>query len=121
MSAGQFLDAFYETNSGEICGVRIQPETAALVLDAVSNTIPAGPATQLASAQVGRGKRSIGVNTRTVTVEFTGAVPDGYQPNGKITLPWLQQASFEALPKNALGTYLGVGVRLAGRSPERIR
>jgi len=121
MSAGQFLDAFYETNSGEICGVRIQPETAALVLNAVTNTIPAGPATQLASAQVSRGKRAIGVNTRTVSIRFTGAVPDGYQINGTITLPWLQQDTFEALPNRATGTYLGNAVILVGKSPETIR
>lgn len=121
MSAGQFLDAFYETNSGEICAIRTQPETAALVLNAVTNTIPAGPATQLASAQVGKGRRAIGVNARLVRVRFTGAVPDGYQANGIIALPWFQPDSFEALPNKATGTYLGVSVVLAGKTPETIR
>ena len=121
MSAGQFLNAFYETNSGNIAGIRVQPETAALVLNGVTNTIPAGPADQLASAQVGKGRRSIGINARLVRIRFTGAVPDGYQAGGEIALPWLQFASFEALPKNATGTYLGVGVTLVGRSSETIR
>jgi hypothetical protein len=121
MSAGQFLDAFYETNNGNICAIRIQPETAALVLNAVTNTIPAGPADQLASAKAGGGRRTIGVNARQVRVRFTGAVPEGYQPGGEISLPWLQFSTFEALPKNATGTYLGSGVILTGRSPETIR
>lgn len=121
MSAGNFLDAFYATNGGEICAIRIQPETAALSLGGVANTIPAGPATQLASAQVSRGKRSIGVNARTVTVKFVGAGPDGYQANGKITIPWLNPGTYEEIPNKATGTYLGAGVILAGKSPERIR
>lgn len=121
MSAGQFLDAFYETDNGEICAIRTQPETAALVLNAVTNTIPAGPSTQLASAQVGKGRRAIGVNARLVRIRFTGAVPDGYQAGGIITLPWFQPATYNALPNKATGTYLGVAVVMAGRTPETIR
>ncbi len=122
MSAGSFLDAFYELNNGDIAAIRVQPETAALVLDGVTNAIPAGPATLPVSAKVSKTNREIGIGPRTVTIEFTGAVPDGYAPNSKITLPWFEAASWNALPpRGATGTYLTVGVRLTGKSPESIR
>ncbi len=141
MSAGSFVDGFYELNNGDIAAIRVQPETAALVLDTVTNAIPTGPATLPVSAKVSKTNREIGIGPRTVTIEFTaadgvldvlvqiiargeptGAVPDGYAPNSKITLPWFQAASWNALPpRGATGTYLAVGVRMTGKSPESIR
>jgi hypothetical protein len=118
LSSGNFLRAFYETDSLAICAVSIQPETAALALDGVTNAIPAGPADQLASAKVSGSRREIGVICRGVYVEFDGAPPEGYSEGSVIFLPWLQPATFAALPNNATGTYLGASVRLVGKKPE---
>lgn len=121
MSAGQFLDAFYEMDNTSIAAVKIQPETAALVLDGSTNTIPAGPADVPVLAKVSGSRRSYGIHCRTVTVKFTGAVPDGYQPDGQITLPWLQQVSWAALPPKATGTYLASPVTLVFKTAEKVK
>lgn len=121
MSAGQFLRAFYELNSGEVASIRIQPETAALVMDGVTNTVPAGPADVPGSAAVSRGNRALGINARKVSIRFTAEPPTGYSDNSVITLPWLQPTTWEALALGSTGTYLGAGVQLVGKSPERIR
>lgn len=121
MSAGAFLRAFYELNSGAIAPIRIQPETGALTFGATNNTIPAGPATLPVSARVSNSNRSIGIKPRSVTVRFTGAVPEGYQALSTITLPWLAPETWETLAPGATGTYLGGSVTLVGKSPERVR
>lgn len=121
MSAGAFLDAFYELNSGSIAGIRIQPETAALVLNGVTNTIPAGPANLPVLAKATGGRRSYGINCRLVRVKFTGTPPTGYKEDSVITLPWLQADTYEALVRGQTGTYLTASVKLVGKSPEEVR
>ena len=123
MSAGAFLNAFYETEVGNIAPIRAQPETAALVLDGTTNAIPAGPATAgFPSAQVSKGRRSIGVNTRLVRVQFApGAAPTGYKEGVAIALPWFQADSFANLPTGATGTYLSASVVMVGKTAESVR
>lgn len=121
MSAGIFLDAFYELNSGEIARIRTQPETAALVLEGTTNTIPAGPATLPTAAQVSGGRRSLGIHTRLVRVQFTGAPPTGYKEDGIVTLPWFNPTTWEGLTRGDTGTYLASSVKLVGKSPEIVR
>lgn len=123
MSAGPFLRGFYETEVGNIAPIRLQPETAALSLDGSTNAIPAGPSTAgFPSAQVSRGRRSIGVNARLVRVQFApGAAPTGYKEGVAIALPWFQADSFANLPTGATGTYLGSSVTLVGKTAESVR
>jgi len=123
MSAGAFLEAFYETDAGNIAPIRTQPESAALVIEGQTNTIVAGPATAgFPSAVVSRGKRALGVNARTVRVKFPdGTGPDGYQAGGTISLPWYDPTTFALLPTRGTGTYLGSSVTLIGKSPETVR
>lgn len=124
MSTGPFLAAFYETNNGRIAPIRIQPETAALVIDGDTNAIPAGPADIPVSAKVSGGKRGVGLTPRTVTIKFDADVAGTQIVQGNtITLPWLQPATWESFDPqgNLTGTYLSTPIRLVGKSAERIR
>lgn len=123
MSAGAFLNAFYTTNAGLVVSISIQPETAACVIEGNTNVIPAGPAGPgLPSAQVSKGKRSIGINARSIRVRFApGAAPTGYVDGGIVQLPWLDPTSFALLPAKGTGTYLGSSVTLVGKTDENVR
>lgn len=123
MSAGEFVKSIYETNKGNFCAVKVQPETLAAVMDGVTNAAGAGPVNQEASASVSSGKRTIGVNCRTVTLRWTGDAPDGYSGDD-VVIPALTPAFYEACDPNAVGvtgTYLESGVIPVGRSPETVK
>lgn len=124
MSAGVFQTALYSSNiTGTIHPIRIQPETLALSLGGTANAAATGTAV-LPSAQVSKGKRSIGINARTVTVKFTSAnAPDGYKADSPITVPWLQNnaAFLNAVPGVTAVSYLGETAILVGKSPEFVR
>lgn len=121
MSSGAFVNSFYESNElGTTHPVRVQPETIALVLGGQANTAPAGTGAIGPSAQVGRGKRSIGINARTVTVKLTATLA-GYLAGSTITLPWLAEGTYAALtPKVTTGTYQTVACILTGKSAEKV-
>lgn len=122
MSSGRFLRAFYTLNNGEKAAIRVQPETGALVLNGVTNTIPAGPATWPVRARVSGSRRGLGTFARTVSVRFgPTSAPEGYVPGGTITLAWFNPTTWEALPPDAPGTYLGADVTLAWKTSEKIK
>lgn len=123
MSSGPFLDAFYTTDNADVVGIRVQPETVALVLEGATNTVPAGPAAPgFPSAMVSGGKTRIGINARKVRVKFAlGGAPTGYKDGSTIELPWLDPLSFLTLPAKASGTYLGSPVTLVGKTAESIK
>ena len=122
MSSGAFLEAFYETDNGDKVRIRTQPETAALVIEGTTNAIPAGPASAgFPSAQVSKGRRSIGINARLVRIQFPpGGAPDGYDDRHAIALPWFQSSTFTALPPAGTGTYLSTVCNFVGKTPEKI-
>lgn len=124
MSAGNFEIVNYEsTATGSIHPIRVQPETLTLSLGGTSNAAPAGSAI-LPSAQVSKGKRSIGINARTVTVKFTAPnVPTGYKADSPITVPWLQDnAAFNGAVRGVTEvSYLANPAVLVGKSPEVTR
>jgi len=124
MSSGAFVTSKYaSTATATIHPIRVQPETLALQLGSTANAAPSGTAV-LPSAQVSRGRRSIGINARTVTVKFAaGSVPSGYKAESPITLPWLQENSAftTAVPGTTAVTYLGQTAILVGKSPEITR
>lgn len=119
MSAGAFGVARYQTDAGNLCNVKIQPETLAATIDGTANSIPLGATNQEASAIVSGG-RGNGVFCRKLRLQFTGAVPDGYQSGGVVTIPWLVQAAWAGFKKNDTGTYLGSPVRVVGKTAERV-
>lgn len=123
MSAGEFQRAVYETNEGNFANVRVQPETLAAEVGSATNAEATGDVNQEASAIVGGSKRSIGINCRTVTLEWTSEPPADYSGD-PVTIPALTPAFYNACNPNdntATGTYLGAAVRAVGRSPERVR
>lgn len=122
MSAGPFLDSFYESDTGEIHNIRIQPETASLLIDGVTNTIPAGPANNSQQVKVSAARNSFGVKARKVRFEMTS--PSTTNPiiaaGSILELPWLQSDSFLTVtrPGKQTGTYLGGNIRVVGGTPE---
>lgn len=107
MSAGDFTDAFYQTDAGKITTIRIQPETLTLTLNAVANASAAGPPEAgLPSAKVSGGRREFGINARLIRVRFTGTLPPGYSGGKSIlTLPVMSQTVFAGYSKGQTGTY----------------
>lgn len=123
MSAGEFEISVYETNAGNFAGVKVQPETLEAIVDNTTNVAGAGPVNQEGRASVSGGKRSNGINCRTVTLEWTAAPPDGYSGD-PVTIPALTPAFYAACNPNnasATGSYLGAAVRAYGRSPETVK
>jgi hypothetical protein len=122
MSSGIFADSFYESNKlGTVHPIRVQPETISLTLGGQANTAPDGASAILPSAQVSRGKRSIGINARTVSIRLTATLAN-YKAGSVITLPWLDPDTFDAIiPKATTGTYLATACIVVGTSPETVK
>jgi len=62
------------------------------------------------------------MNARTVTLAFTGALPDGYLGT-PIRIPVLKPSTYNSWTEtpDKTGTYLGVGVKVIGSSSETKR
>ena len=121
MSSGPFVRSFYSTDAGNIVRIRVQPETLALTLNAVANDAPAGPATPgFPSAKVSLNNSEIGINPRNVTIAYTAGASAALQ-GLTVPLPWMDLATFTALPDGATGTYQAEPVELISKSNERIR
>lgn len=121
MSAGPFTDSKYESEAGTIHFIRIQPETAAAVINGVTNTAPSDPIDTPGSALASGGKRRFGLIARTVTLKPVGEPPTGYKLDGRLTIPALTQAVYLAATPGTTATYLSKPYLVAGRSPERFR
>lgn len=127
MSAGGFDKVRYEGNDGVLYKCRIQPETTEFEVDSTTNNVPAQPAgTTLSriSAQVGGSRRSLGIHTRMVRLQFgdtAGAAPDGYKVGGVTQIPILTQTMFALVEANDTGNYLGKVVSILGVVPEVVR
>ena len=122
MSAGAFVLSFYEDENANIHSIRVQPETLLLSIAGTENTPPTGPADPgFASAQVSKGRNSIGYNARLVSIKFPTNPPDGYKADQIIRLPWLRETTFGAIQAGQTVTYLGATGVVAGKTPEKIR
>jgi hypothetical protein len=125
MSAGAFVTRNYQSETtGSNHPIRVQPETLNMSLDGIPNFPLAEPAAVLPSATVSQGRRTSGINARTITVKFTAAnAPDGYKPDSPITIPWLQNnaAFLSAVPGVTPVSYLGNPAVLVGKNPEIVR
>ena len=119
MSQGNFISAFYEANNGDVYRIKIQPETASLIVQGNTNTIPAGAGAIAEFANVSSRRRR-GINARKVGIRFVGTPPAGYAPNSVIYLPWLQRDTFPDPLGVTTATYLGASAQFVGVSPERI-
>ena len=122
MSAGPFTNSKYESNSGTVYKIRVQPETTALVIGGISNGPPAGAISAEVSAIARGNKRTIGMVARTITLKFTGAPPTDYLGTNVI-VPILEPTTFDSYttPSGKTGVYLGSAVEVVGQSAERKR
>lgn len=119
MSAGPFVDSFYEAsddNGGETWNIRVQPETLA-----PWNPAATGPALADVSVNVSGSRRRNGIHARMARFRWQGAPPTGYAANSIIQLPILLPASYSALTKGTDYAYLGGTLRLVGKSPEKFK
>lgn len=122
MSQGEFVNSFYETdtgNGGDVVRCRVQPETLAATIAGVVNAGNTGPATIPGSAKASKGIREYGIGMRSVTLRWTGAPPTGYSGDD-VRIPVLMEATYIDWTLGATGTYLGAAVEVVGRNPERI-
>jgi len=117
MSAGSFTQSVYQTDAGTPFVIRVQPETIANAW----NTAGAGTPAISLSVNASGGRRRNGINARVARFKWVGAVPDGYEPGGIITLPILTKAKFDSLQKLVDYPYLGGGLNLIGKTNESIR
>lgn len=120
MSAGAFIKSKYAADNGDVYRIRIQPETAALVLNAVTNTAPAGAVDQEITARARGSRRKFGVTARKVSLEFTGALPDGYEGD-PVEVPILTKTVFDGITTGQTGTYLGSPVAVISKTNEQVR
>lgn len=121
MSAGNFSREKYECDNGDVCPVRIQPETATATFDGTTNEPPAGAVNMNMFAKVNKGRREYGVGTRYITAEWDGAPPADYAATGTIKIAVLGKATYDGIALLSAGTYLGANITVIGKSPENIR
>jgi hypothetical protein len=122
MSAGEFDSAKYELdagNGGGIASCRVLPSTLLATINSQANEEPSGAVTLPISAKASGGRTEFGISMRTVTLEFTGTLPDDYSGDN-VTIPVLSPSTFAAWTKGQEGTYLGVPVKVVGRKPEYV-
>lgn len=120
MSNGPFLLTFYETALGNVCTIRVQPETVALQIGTTANAPVSGPSTAgFPSAQTSQSRRAIGINARRVRCVYEAGA-SGDLPGLSITLPWLNPATFDTISEGESGTYNGEPVQLRSKLGEEI-
>lgn len=119
MSSGAYLNSKYQSDSGNVYPIRVQPETTSATINSVANAAPAGAIDQEVSAKVSKGNRGIGVKPRSVTVRWTAA-PDGYEPTSLIRIPILTQTVYNGITKGQTVSYLGASGTVVSKSPERV-
>lgn len=124
MSAGPFVFANYQ--STELAGnpimiARVQPETLDLVLGGAENEEGGATVTLPLRVNISGNNNSLGVKPRTVTIRWEDSAPEGYSVNGRLRIPILSQALYDAVDVGiTTGTYLGESCRVVGKSPERV-
>lgn len=119
MSAGAFTLSRYASNSGTIYTIKVQPETLTANVGAV-NAAPTGTPDGEGSVRVGGGKRQIGIRARSVTVRFTGTVPDGYLAGQTYRIPIMTKAVWDGAAPTTTGTYLTSPIVVVGKTDEVI-
>lgn len=124
MSSGRFIRSKYETDDaagGLVVPCKVLQPTLDASFDGTANAAPEGNIDFPASATTSQGRRSAGVNMRTVTISWNAAPPAGYAPGSSARIPVLTPATFAAWQVGTTGTYLGTAATVSGRSPEVIK
>jgi len=121
MSAGAFSRVFYESETGLIHPIRVQPETLAATFDGDTNAAVDGPATSLISAQVTGSRRGLGLFARFATVVFPATPQTGYLVGQSYRIVVPDPAIWNAITALSPGTYLGVATQVVSKTAEQIR
>lgn len=121
MSAGPFINRFYEADSGEIHLIKQQPESAIFSIGGVANVIPAGPATSPFWVKASKGVREYGMSPRKLKFKFnSGEAPDGYQENAVHAIPVYSPAVYNGATVGLAAVYLGGTGLIVGKQSESI-
>lgn len=118
MSQGSFNQGFYQADSGEVHVIRHQPETAALAIDGVTNSVAAGPATSEFWVKANQGARAFGLRPRAVKVRWTGVAPVGFKASAVLSVVVFQTSVFNGISIGDAGTYLGSAIEVTGKRGE---
>lgn len=122
MSSGSFINSFYETNDGEVCRIRVQPETELATNGTVTNDSGTGPQTIPVRAKVSRGSREIGIRPRRIGIKFeVGQAPTGYAEGQVYYIPALTRAFYDALEIGDDITYLQETAEVVSKLEEDIK
>jgi len=121
MSQGKFTDGTYESNKGVFYNCKVQPETAAATIGGVANAFPALVGTPAEPSAIVSGSRArIGVHARYVSFIWNAAPPTNYDPNTRGKLPIFDPDVYNGINKNQIGSYLGVAIKIKGKTAEKI-
>lgn len=112
MSSGAFTNAKYETDSGEVAAVRVQPET----INAFNPTA-AGAATIPGKVPLTRGRRTFGIRPRIVYGVWTTA-PDGYKAGGTVRISIMTPTAYQDISIDDALAYAGGTFRVTGKTGE---
>jgi len=121
MSAGPFTRTFYQSDTGLIHPVRLQPETLLATVEGQALDPVTGPTTSSISAQVTGSRRGLGLFARYITVAFTGTPPTGYSAGQTYRLTVCDPAIYDAINVLDEGLYLTAVIQVVSKTPERIR
>lgn len=121
MSSGAFTRSRYETDQGNICRIRVQPETIAATVGGTANAAPTDPVTSGFPSAHARGSRSqIGITARRITVAFA-TPPAGYKADQLLSIPILTPDLYNAIDLDDAVTYLGASGVVVGKIAEAIK
>ena len=123
MSNGVFLNVGYKSNRGTVHKIRIQETTSAMVVNGVTNQVPAEPSGgyALPRAKVSGGKGQFGLTVRRVGIQFPLSPSGGYAPLSVVYVPWLDGDTFPNPAEGNTATYAGNSCKFVGTSAERFR
>lgn len=122
MSAGKFINSFYETNGGAIARIKVQPETELAQLGGGVNDAPAGPPTISTSVKVSKARREYGIGPRKVGFKFdSGQAPTGYEDGSLHYIPVLTRARYDATVVGETYTYLGGTGEVVSKLEESVK
>lgn len=124
MSAGAFEIATYTATyaAGATHPILVQPETRAAAIGSITNqgvdAVPSNPI----SARVTGSRRGIGLFARMVNLRLPASgQPAGYLPLGRVRIPALTEAFWNAATRGAECSYLGVTCEVVSRDQEEAR
>lgn len=120
MSAGSFVQSKYQSDTGDVHVIKVQPETIAATLGGTANAAVAGAIDSVFAAEVNRGARAYGLRPRKVTVAFETDVPTGYRPYTSLSIPVLSASVFAGVSPGDTVSYAGGSGVVTSKSGEDI-